>query len=88
MRAIKRLYFARSEKKNIFPKKLGGDNKNERFDDSEKCDQNQENVQLKDEILNHSSIRVHMSDWLSLLLGLSRNEYLNSLYTQGLKRIS
>lgn len=82
MRAIKRLYFARSDEKNIFPTKSSSDKSNDRSDDLNAI-KDLEDASLKNEISKHSTIRIHFSNWLSLFCGCSSDENLNILYEEG-----
>ena len=87
MRAIKRLYYARTDEKNVFFTKSPGDKSNDRSDDLNAL-KDLEDAHLKNEISKHSTIRIRFSNWLSLFCGCSSNKNLNILYKEGISRVS
>lgn len=82
MRAIKRLYFARSEK-NIFVYDL---KKEESVSPTTTFDK-QLNQQIDHEISKHERISFQFGSWFNLLFGCNSNKTHQTIYKEGQKRV-
>ena len=86
LRAIKRLYLARSEGKDIFGYDFKKDQLGLIYRSNETYDQ-KVNQQLCDEIKKHETIRFQFGAWVSLLLGCSKDKAHKKIVREGQRRV-
>ena len=98
IKALKKLYFAKTKKSKIFRQNDKDNNEvsfrdyslNKIFEENHIFKNTIQKIKdyLKSEVLQHNTIRLFFKDWLFLFFGLSSNKELNILYEKGCKRLN